>query len=306
MDRDAIPRGSTVYDIEYDRGPLEDIKEEEITDFEAGSSRFGSLGSHKESIGSVGSMRGSFGSTPDYDVLAGRKYFTRPSDHDNVSLSSLQEFENLESAVAAENSRKLQCGSHDSVNNGSLPRRYMTSRSGHGDDISLSSLKDFEGLERACREAHLIELRAREEEDLLEHESPENKYKLESLTRARVDTSTAGSFNASTSGSDDYEKRIKEIDEIIRIAQSNVEKSDRQETRRRTFRRSKSRTLRKLGLRQACKCPFRNRRRNWRNRPRCHFKGRRTLWRRVRIPSSWRTIWIRSIISYAEAPTRWR
>lgn len=222
----ADPR---VYDIEYDRGPLEDIKEEEITDFEAGSSRFGSLGSHKESIGSVGSMRGSFGSTPDYDVLTGKKYFTRPSDHDNVSLSSLQEFENLESAVAAENSRRLQCGSHDSVNNGSLPRRYMTSRSGHGDDISLSSLKDFEGLEKACREAHLIELRAREEEDLLEHESPENKYKLESLPRTRIDTSTAGSFNASTSGSDDYEKRIKEIDEIIRIAQSNVEKFDRQD-----------------------------------------------------------------------------
>ncbi|CAL7944161.1 unnamed protein product [Xylocopa violacea] len=218
-----------VYDIEYDRGPLEDIKEEEITDFEAGSSRFGSLGSHKESIGSVGSMRGSFGSTPDYDVLAGKKYFTRPSDHDNVSLSSLQEFENLESAVAAENSKRLQCGSHDSVNNGSLPRRYATSRSGHGDDISLSSLKDFEGLEKACREAHLIELRAREEEDLLEHESPESKYKLESLPRTKADVSTAGSFNASTSGSDDYEKRIREIDEIIRIAQSNVEKFDRQD-----------------------------------------------------------------------------
>nr|XP_033327143.1 ankyrin-2-like isoform X2 [Megalopta genalis] len=217
------------YDIEYDRGPLEDIKEEEITDFEAGSSRFGSLGSHKESIGSVGSMRGSFGSTPDYDVLAGKKYFVRPSDHDNVSLSSLQEFEHLESAVAAENSKKLQqCGSHDSVNNGSLPRRYTASRSGHGDDVSLSSLKDFEGLEKACREAHLIELRAREEEDLLEHESPENKYKLESL-RARVDTSAAGSFNPSTSGSDDYEKRIKEIDEIIRIAQTNVERFDRQD-----------------------------------------------------------------------------
>ncbi|XP_026670323.1 ankyrin-2-like isoform X4 [Ceratina calcarata] len=218
-----------VYDIEYDRGPLEDIKEEEVTDFEAGSSRFGSLGSHKESIGSVGSMRGSLGSTPDYDVLAGKKYFSRPTDHDNVSLSSLQEFEHLESAVAAENSKKLQCGSHDSVNNGSLPKRYMASRSGHGDDISLSSLKDFEGLEKACREAHLIELRAREEEDLLEHESPENKYKLENLPRTRVDTSTTGSFNASTSGSDDYEKRIKEIDEIIRIAQSNVEKFDRQD-----------------------------------------------------------------------------
>ncbi|XP_076239939.1 uncharacterized protein LOC143182656 isoform X2 [Calliopsis andreniformis] len=218
----ADPR---VYDIDYDRGPLEDIKEEEITDFEAGSSRFGSFGSNKESVGSVCSMR----STPDYDILTGKKYFVRPTDHDNVSLSSLQEFEHLESAVAAENSKKFQSGSHDSINNGSLPRRYMTSRSGHGDDISLSSLKDFEGLEKACREAHLIELRAREEEDLLEHESPENKYKLENLPRTRADTSLAGSFNLSTSGSDDYEKRIKEIDEIIRIAQSNVEKFDRQD-----------------------------------------------------------------------------
>ncbi|XP_032691621.1 ankyrin-2 isoform X2 [Odontomachus brunneus] len=217
-----------VYDIEYDRGPLEDIKEEEVTDFEAGSSRFGSLGSHKESIGSVGSMRGSFGSTPEYDVLAGKKYFSKPTD-DTVSLTSLQEFEHLESTVAAENSRRLQCGSQDSINNGSLPRRYMTGRSGHGDDVSLSSLKDFEGLERACREAHLIELRAREEEDLLEHESPENKYKMENLPRSRTETSAAGSFNPSTSGSDDYEKRIKEIDEIIRIAQSNVERLDRQD-----------------------------------------------------------------------------
>ncbi|XP_020290962.1 ankyrin-3-like isoform X2 [Pseudomyrmex gracilis] len=218
-----------VYDtLEYDRGPLEDIKEEEITDFEAGSSRIGSLGSHKESIGSVGSMRGSFGSTPDYDVL-GKKYFTKPTDHDNVSLTSLQEFEHLESAVAAENSRKLQqCGSQDSINNGSLPKRYVTSRSGHGDDVSLSSLKDFEGLERACREAHLMEVRAREEEELLEHESPENRYKMENLPRSR-NISAAGSVNPSTSGSDDYEKRIKEIDEIIRIAQSNVEKFDRQD-----------------------------------------------------------------------------
>lgn len=218
-----------VYDIEYDRGPLEDIKEEEVTDFEAGSSRLGSLGSHKESIGSVGSMRGSFGSTPDYDVL-GKKYFTKPTDHDTVSLTSLQEFEHLESSLAAENSRKLQCGSQDSSsNNGSLPRKYTTGRSSHGDDVSLSSLKDFEGLEKACREAHLMELRAREEEELLEHESPENKFKLESLPRSRTETSAAGSFNPSTSGSDDYEKRIKEIDEIIRIAQSNVEKSERQD-----------------------------------------------------------------------------
>ncbi|XP_051156914.1 ankyrin-2-like isoform X2 [Leptopilina boulardi] len=217
-----------LYDIEYERGPLEDIKEEEITDFEAGSSKFGSMGSHKESVGSVGSIRGSFGSTPDYDTIIGKKYFIKPTDHDNVSLSSLQEFEHLENAVALENSKKFSSGSQDSGSNGSLPRRY-TSRSGHGDDISLSSLKDFEGLEKACKEAHLIELRAKEEEDLLDHESPENKFKLESLTKAKTHISAHGSGNQSTSGSDDYEKRIKEIDEIIRIAQANVEKLERQD-----------------------------------------------------------------------------
>ena len=217
-----------LYDIEYERGPLEDIKEEEITDFEAGSSRFGSIGSHKESIGSIGSMRGSFGSTPDYDTLMSRKYLTKPTDHDNVSLSSLQEFEHLENAVALENSKKFSSGSQDSGSNGSLPRRYA-SRSGHGDDVSLSSLKDFEGLERACKEAHLIELRAKEEENLLDHESPENKFKLENLSKAKADVSATGSVNQSNSGSDDYEKRIKEIDEIIRISQVNVEKLERQD-----------------------------------------------------------------------------
>ncbi|XP_057336017.1 ankyrin-2-like [Microplitis mediator] len=222
----ADPRA---YEVEYDRGPLEDIKEEEITDFEAGSSRFGSLGSHKGSIGSSGSMKGSLGT--EYDILAGKKMFSKSVEHDNISMNSLQEFESLESTVI-DNAKKFQCGSQDSVNNGgSLPRRYIASRSGHGDDISVSSLTDFEGLEKACREAHMIELRAKEEEDLLDHESPENRYRLENLPKPKpaADTSAAGSFNPSTSGSDDYEKRIMEIDEIIRIAQANVEKFDRQD-----------------------------------------------------------------------------
>ncbi|XP_063974723.1 ankyrin-3-like isoform X2 [Diachasmimorpha longicaudata] len=216
------------YEEVYDRGPLEDIKEEEITDFEAGSSRFGSLGSHKGSIGSSGSMKGSFGA--EYDVLAGKRTFSKSIEHDNISMNSLQEFENIENAVQGELGKRFICGSQDSVNNGSLPRRYITSRSGHGDDVSVSSLKDFEGLEKACRDAHMIELRAKEEEDLLEHESPENRYKLENLPKPKlVESSATGSFNPSTSGSDDYEKRIMEIDEIIRIAQANVEKFDRQD-----------------------------------------------------------------------------
>ncbi|XP_044593041.1 ankyrin-2-like isoform X2 [Cotesia glomerata] len=219
------PRG---YDLDYDRGPLEDIKEEEITDFEAGSSRFGSLGSHKGSIGSSGSMKGSLGT--EYDILAGKKMFSKSIEHDNISMNSLQEFESLENTVIGENGKRIYCGSQDSVNNGSLPRRYVASRSGHGDDVSVSSLTDFEGLEKACREAHIIELKAKEEEDLLDHESPENRYRLENLPKPKpADLSAAGSFNPSTSGSDDYEKRIMEIDEIIRIAQANVEKFDRQD-----------------------------------------------------------------------------
>ncbi|XP_074108587.1 uncharacterized protein LOC141533552 isoform X3 [Cotesia typhae] len=219
------PRG---YELEYDRGPLEDIKEEEITDFEAGSSRFGSLGSHKGSIGSSGSMKGSLGA--EYDILAGKRMFSKSVEHDNISMNSLQEFESLENTVIGENGKRIYCGSQDSVNNGSLPRRYIASRSGHGDDVSVSSLTDFEGLEKACREAHIIELKAKEEEDLLDHESPENRYRLENLPKPKpADISAAGSFNPSTSGSDDYEKRIMEIDEIIRIAQANVEKFDRQD-----------------------------------------------------------------------------
>ncbi|CAD6235882.1 GSCOCG00008027001-RA-CDS, partial [Cotesia congregata] len=219
------PRG---YELEYDRGPLEDIKEEEVTDFEAGSSRFGSLGSHKGSIGSSGSMKGSLGT--EYDILAGKKMFSKSIEHDNISMNSLQEFESLENTVIGENGKRIYCGSQDSVNNGSLPRRYVASRSGHGDDVSVSSLTDFEGLEKACKEAHIIELKAKEEEDLLDHESPENRYRLENLPKPKpADLSAAGSFNPSTSGSDDYEKRIMEIDEIIRIAQANVEKFDRQD-----------------------------------------------------------------------------
>ncbi|XP_070157806.1 uncharacterized protein [Polyergus mexicanus] len=215
-----------VYNIEHDRGPLKDIKEEEITDFEADSSRIGNLDSHKESMSNVGSMRGRFSSTPDYDIV-GKKYFNKSvQDQDTTSLTSLQEFEHLENTVATENLRRFQCGSQDSVNNGGLSRRYMTGHSSHGDDIS-SSLKDFEGLEKACRETRLLELRAREEEELLEHENLEGKYQMENLPRLGTDTSATSSFNLNTFGSGDYEKRIKEIDEIIWIAKSNVEKLDR-------------------------------------------------------------------------------
>ncbi|XP_060659210.1 ankyrin-2 isoform X18 [Drosophila nasuta] len=142
---------------------LEDIKEED-GEFEVGSSR-------------ISSFKDSFSSTPEYD-LAARRYHSR-GEHDDVSMSSLQEFESLEQAISLENrNRGTHQGSTDS-SNGSFTRRYIVRHSGSGaapgDDVSISSLKDFEGLENACIEAHLIEIKAKEEAALLSRSDESNK-----------------------------------------------------------------------------------------------------------------------------------
>lgn len=198
------------YDIEYEHGPLEDIKEEEIHDFDQAASRIGSMGSQKESVGSL--SKDSYSSTPEYDVLAGKKFFTRSGDHDDISMNSLQEFENLEQAISLEN-KKIHHGSQDSLSNGSFTRRYYLSRSGQGDDISLSSLKEFEGLETACIEAHKIETKAKEEEAQLLSQIPEGPESQEKFAQKhRADNP------------DVEKKNMYEIDEIIRQAQDNVQK----------------------------------------------------------------------------------
>uniref|UniRef100_A0A1A9X0Y1 Uncharacterized protein n=1 Tax=Glossina brevipalpis TaxID=37001 RepID=A0A1A9X0Y1_9MUSC len=152
------------YPYELTGGVLEDIKEEDA-EFEVGSSR-------------ISSFKDSFSSTPDYDVLAARRHYSR-GDHDDISMSSLQEFESLEQAISLENRNRTHQGSTDS-SNGSFTRRYMirhgnTSGLAHGDDISISSLKEFEGLENACIEAHLIEIKAKEEAALLSRSDESNK-----------------------------------------------------------------------------------------------------------------------------------
>lgn len=155
MQFDGDPR----YD--YERVPLEDIKEEEMTDFDA--SRIGSLTSQKESIGSYGSFRNSYGSLSESE-MASRIRFRVRGDNDDISISSLQEFENLERALM-EQYQQHSSSSAESLN-GSLPRRYILSRS-QGDDISISSLKEFEGLESACLEALKAEILAKQKEALL-------------------------------------------------------------------------------------------------------------------------------------------
>ncbi|XP_063237244.1 uncharacterized protein LOC134539287 isoform X16 [Bacillus rossius redtenbacheri] len=212
------------YEMDFERVPLEDIKEEEVNDFDQ-SSKVGSIGSYRESIGSFGSVKDSFSSTPEYDVLAGRRYFTRSGDHDDVSMSSLQEFEQLEKQIAHEIARRKNHGSQDSLN-GSLKRLSSSSRSGQGDDISLSSLKEFEGLETACIEATIIETRAKEEEKALLSEIEEGHESQVSESESCETMSAAGvrERGGESVDSDDYERRMFEIDEIIRQAQSNVER----------------------------------------------------------------------------------
>ncbi|XP_063834893.1 titin-like [Ostrinia nubilalis] len=151
--------GDPRYD--YERIPLEDIKEEEMTDFDA--SRIGSLSSQKESIGSYGSFRNSYGSLSESE-MASRIRFRVRGDNDDISISSLQEFENLEKALM-EQYQQHSSSSQESLN-GSLPRRYILSKS-QGDDISISSLKEFEGLESACLEALKAEILAKQKEALL-------------------------------------------------------------------------------------------------------------------------------------------
>lgn len=155
------------YPYDMDRGILEDIKEED-TDYEVGSSR-------------ISSLKDSYSSTPDYDALV-RKLNSR--EHDNASMSSLQEFESLEQVISLENRRQATQSSQESLSNGSYPKRTIA-KSAHGDDISLSSLKDFEGLENACLEAHLIEIKAKEEAALLLSRSDDSSKSSGSSTGAK-------------------------------------------------------------------------------------------------------------------------
>lgn len=222
-DQAAMIAAGYGYEMDFERGPLEDIKEEDINDFDPTSSRIGSVGSQKESGGSLGSVKDSFSSTPEYDVLAGRKYFTRSGEHDDVSMSSLQEFENLEKAMSLEQ-RKYHQGSQDSLSNGSFGRRYYAGRSGQGDDVSVSSLKEFEGLEKACIDAHKIEVKVKEEEAMLAQIDEGQESIASEETESCETISGTDKKVIPDSDEEDYEKRMFEIDEIIKQAQSNVEK----------------------------------------------------------------------------------
>ncbi|XP_069990942.1 ankyrin-2 isoform X43 [Penaeus vannamei] len=189
-------------------GPLEDI-EEEREDAE------------RRDLSHI-TKNSSLSSTPEYDVLAGRKFFTRSGEHDDVSMTSLQEFENLEQQVAVEAiARRASSGSQESLN-GKRPE----SKSGHGDDISVgsfASLQEFERLEKECLIVEQIERKAQEEAAMLS-EIEEGHESQMSESESCETLSEPG--RASVEG-EEYDQRLFEIDEIIRQAQDNVEKFDK-------------------------------------------------------------------------------
>ena len=144
-------------------------------------------------------------STPSSDVLHCRRFFPRSGD--TSAASSLQEFERLEADIAA---GRL---SHSSVD--SSERIFLT-KSGDHDDVSMSSLTEFEKLERECLDNENVDkvigdVMLSEIEEGLESQCSDILEVLPESLHEGSDTS-------------EYEKRRLDFEEIIKVAQSNVEK----------------------------------------------------------------------------------
>jgi len=187
-------------------GPLEDIEEEREDAIKRDHSQ-----APKPS---------SLTSTPEYDVLAGRKFFTRSGDQDDISinsLQSLQDFEILEKEIAVDGITRKSSGSQESLNG-----KKFEGKSGQGDDISIgsfSSLSEFEKLEQECVVVEDIEKKAKLEEAMLS----EIEEGHESQVSESESCETLSDVGQGSVDGDDYEERMFEIDEIIRQAQNNVE-----------------------------------------------------------------------------------
>jgi hypothetical protein len=137
---------------------------------------------------------------------------------ESSAASSLKEFERLEAEMIARGKGSFH-GSSDSL--GSSSGKPMPGRSSDRDDHSVSSsINEFEKLEKDCTEAEGIERAAREEAARLSeieegHESQASDASQETLSDPRSQDDDTDS---------DYEKRMSEIDDMMKLAQNNVEK----------------------------------------------------------------------------------
>ncbi|GFR01363.1 ankyrin-3 [Trichonephila clavata] len=142
---------------------------------------------------------------PDYDILAGRKYFSKNVEIDELSVSSLQEFEHLEAEIVS--GRKSSIGSLDSLND-----KPPNSKSGDHDDVSMSSLTEFERLERECLEVEKIDPAMQESITQLSeieegHESQASETSLENKSD--------GCKDEDLSIIEEYDHHLGDIDNII-------------------------------------------------------------------------------------------
>merc|ERR1719270_1720624 len=209
--------------------PLDQILEEEEDRYSHSSEDIKELQRFKESLSS----------TPDFEQIMGkRSHVSRSGDQDDLSMGSLTEFERLEREVAlgsvSGSGSHGSLGSNDSLETANavhpekpksnLVVKVMHSKSGTGDDVSVASynsLKSFEMMEQACKEAEINEKKAKQQEEVLSeieegHESQDSES-----------AETISEFGEDQRSEHDFEDRLFEIDTIIKQAQANVEMFDR-------------------------------------------------------------------------------
>nr|XP_015925406.1 ankyrin-2 isoform X20 [Parasteatoda tepidariorum] len=142
---------------------------------------------------------------PEFDILAGKKYFSKNVDLDEMSTSSLQEFERLEAEIVS--GRKSSIGSIDSLNG-----KLTVSKSGDHDDVSMSSLTEFERLEKECIETDKIPPEMQESiTQLSEIEEGHESQASETSQENKSDAAREEDMSIA----DEYDAHFDNIEEII-------------------------------------------------------------------------------------------
>ncbi|XP_035221505.1 titin-like [Stegodyphus dumicola] len=142
---------------------------------------------------------------PEFDILAGRKYFSKNVELDDLSMSSLQEFERIEAEIVS--GRKSSIGSLDSLN-GKPP----VSKSGEHDDVSMSSLTEFERLERECTESEKIDPAM--QESITQLSEIEEGHESQASETSQENKSDVGK-EEDLSIVEDYSNQLESIEEIM-------------------------------------------------------------------------------------------
>ncbi|KAG8187584.1 hypothetical protein JTE90_025918 [Oedothorax gibbosus] len=141
------------------------------------------------------------GSTP--SSLPSRKFFSRSGE--TSAASSLQEFERLEADILG---GRVSRSSIDSI------EKIGVTKSGEHDDVSMSSLTEFEKVERECVDS-----------------AQENRGGLEDIMMLSeieegLESQGSDALEIIQEGADasEYERRRLDIEQVIKVAQCNVEK----------------------------------------------------------------------------------